>query len=472
MSPLPVAYADELDRQFNDWLHKHRSNVQMAAYRAEANVAADQPLTLLRPDQFRAVSKQRFAADYEFIVSTERAYLQRMKTLIKDNVGLKSMLIGDADHNDSINGYPHIVNNAIFDYIDGHGYWQHPSIGNVTRTKNDPMVNDPGDSTVVQFARSPMTGMPYIVSETNHPYPHAYEAEGIPIMTAYALLHDWDGVVFHQWGHAFYENSNSIPRTGWFQLSVNPMKVAGLYVAGLMWHRHDVRSAEKLVIREMTSQQMCDRSRLESWQHRPFFDDEFPKTLPLVSRTRWKLSQQPIEPKYPPNPEPGNLVSDTKELRWHDADRKRGRVVIDTPRTQALIGFQRDDRNRNYRGSTNLSVDIKQDFAAVVLTSLDDQPITSSKRMLLFVGDRAANEDLTWQDDFQTVATWGEGPVAIRPVNGKISLRGLDGGTELTATVLGPVGQPSGKQWTTYQSDNGWHLIVGDPAGLMAIIQR
>ena len=446
-SPIPTVYAKELNRQFNQWLSGNRTREQIAELRAEMNVPPDQPLAVLQPNQFRSVSEERFRADYEFIVATERTYLDRMKKVIKDEVGLKSMLIVDADHNDSINGYPHIVNNSDFDYIDGHGYWQHPSIGDVTRTRNDPMVNDPLDSTVVQFARTPMVGKPFVISETNHPFPHRYAVEGIPIVTAYALMHDWDGLLFHEWGEGPLAPSESIPPRSWFRFSYNPMKLAELMVAGQIWHRRDIEPAKKLVVRSMTDQQILERMRLESWKHRPFFENEFDPGLALQHRTRWRLNKMPAAPSYPPAPELGKIEADSGQIRWHGADTRRGRVVVETPRLQSLTGFHRDYRNWNYRGAGQLSTDIRNDFASVAVVSLDDQPISSSKKMLLFVGDRFTNIDMTWHDDFETVAEWGEGPGAIRPVTGKVSLWGLQQEGRPTVTVLDALGKPTGEHW-------------------------
>ncbi|TWU36191.1 glycoside hydrolase family 5 protein [Novipirellula artificiosorum] len=471
-SPLPTEYAKELNRQFNAWLIENRSAEQRERFRSDADLAANAPLVLLAPSQFSSATAERFATDQEFVVDTERSFLRRMKTLIKDEVGLKSMLIGDADHNDSVNGFPHMINNALFDYADGHGYWQHPSIGKITRTKNDPMVNDPSDSTMVQFARAPIVGKPFVISETNHPYPHRYAVEGIPLLTAYAMLQDWDGVFFHEFGRAVYDNPDAIGRNGWFNLSTDPIKVAELMCSALMWHRGDVQSAKQLIVRQHTVDEIMANSRMPSWEHRPFFDDAFAKTLPLVHRTRWRLVEKPVKAEYPPSPGINDIVSDTEQLRWQGADKNRGRVTIDTPKVQATIGFQRDAEHRSYPGIRHLSVDVKNDFATVILTSLDDQPIASSKKLLLFVGDRSANEDLTWEDDFQTVANWGNGPVAIRPLQGKISLWGLQSGGPLTTTVLGSLGQPTDETWTTYAKDGGWHVLLGNPVGSMAILER
>ena len=258
-----------------------------------------------------------------------------------------------------------------------------------------------------------MVGKPFVISETNHPFPHRSAVEGIPIVTAYAMMHDWDGVFFHEWGEGPLESSDAIPPNSWFRISYNPMKLAQLMVAGLMWHRADVEPAKQLVIRSMTPTQIRDRMRWEPWSHRPFFDDAFPRGLPLLYRTRWKLVDEAEQSDHPAEPDFGNLVADNGQIRWHGADSRRGRVVIETSRVQSLTGFQRDYKNLNYPGAKQLSVNLQNEFASVALVSLDNQPISTSKQMLLFVGDRCTNANMTWRDDFETVAQWGSGPVSI-----------------------------------------------------------
>jgi hypothetical protein len=109
--------------------------------------------------------------------------------------------------------------------------------------------------------------------------------------------------------------------------------MAELMVAGLMWHRRDVKMAEKLITRHMTAQEMLAsaQDRDNFWKDRPFFDPNYSRLLSLVHRTRWAPADTPRQPDYPDAPELGNIISDTDQLRWHDADRHRGRVVIDTP---------------------------------------------------------------------------------------------------------------------------------------------
>jgi hypothetical protein len=130
-------------------------------------------------------------------------------------------------------GYPQIINNAMFDYLDEHGYWQHPSIASVTRAKNDPMVNDPADSTVVQFARTPMVGKPFVVSETNHRFPHIYVVEGIALLTAYAMLLQ-SGIDRHGFTHKRWIDFHAQANSTW----AGHFSILAFQRAGFTLHRY------------------------------------------------------------------------------------------------------------------------------------------------------------------------------------------------------------------------------------------
>ncbi|WP_197135897.1 hypothetical protein [Crateriforma conspicua] len=471
-SPLPTKYAAELNRQFNRWLAENRSPEQRLEFEMQAGRAG--PLTLLSPDQFAGVSRERFETDYQFIVQTERKFLSQMRSFLKDQVGLKSMLIGDSDHSDTLNGYPHMLNNAMFDYMDGHGYWQHPSTGTEVRIKNDPMVNDPSDSTIVQFARTAMVGKPFVISETQHPYPHQYAAEGMPIVTAYSMLQDWDGVCFHAWGSSFYDSKSIIERHELFQLSPDPIKVATLWACGLMWHQRVIRPATEQTVRNVSAREMVDWCRVSRWDHRPFFDPLFPKTLPLVQQTRWQYVGDDEVPSadYPAVSIDNGIRSEGGQLDWLDFQNGRGHLLIQSPMAEAIVGFQSDWRGKAWKGTHHLSTDLSNDFAVVMLVSLDGQPIQDSRQLLLLAADRAVCKGLTWHDDMQTVDQWGDGPVEIRPVIGKVSIKGWPESDNLNVRILGAVGQPTGEQWMAELRGDRHMIDVGSPAGIMAIVER
>ncbi len=70
------------------------------------------------------------------------------------------------------------------------------------------------------------------------------------------------------------------------------------------------------------------------------------------------------------------IVSDTKELNWYTSDAKTGLVTVETDRAQALIGFMK----ANHKTLKNLGADIANNFATIVLTSMDDKPLAARTR--------------------------------------------------------------------------------------------
>ena len=243
--PIPVSYAEELTDQYNLWLEKNVSADKLSEIRREAG---NHRVERLAPPQFTQASTLRFTTEARFYMELERDFFEGMKQLLRDELDVKAPLVGTADHNDSYCGYAHVQSNRVFDYIDGHGYWQHPRTGSDFWIANTPMVNDPLDSTVTQFARTPVAGLPYTISETNHPYPAEFACEGIPILTAYALLQDWDGIYWFTYGKGRTQEPNQSWR-GSFDFSNDPVKMTHLAACAAMFYRQDVDAAQKTILR-------------------------------------------------------------------------------------------------------------------------------------------------------------------------------------------------------------------------------
>jgi hypothetical protein len=169
-------------------------------------------------------------------------------------------------------------------------------------------------------------------------------------------------------------------------------------------------------------------------------------------------------------------VSDTNQLAWYftphagpvtlENDQKfsssligsardkalTGMVTVDTPRTQALIGFL-----PAYRKSvTNLSADIRNQFATLVLAALDSKPIAQSSRMLLSAGSRVTNTPKSGG---------GSGPpTLIEPVTGKVVIRNLEESSAVYASPLDGGGRRMGQPAAARKTAEGWEVGIGDPA--------
>lgn len=462
---IPARYEKDLTALYNRWLADTLAPDALACLRKAAGVADGQPVPRLQPAEFNAAPAERFHTEARFYMDLERRWFDRMARFLREELKVRSLLVGTADHNHGRSGYPLLASTSRLDVVDGHVYWQHPSYRTDPATgrqtgfdiPNTPMVNDPGHSTVVQLSRSAVAGKPYIVSEVNHPFPAEHACEGIPILAAYAALHDWDGVFWYTLAHNPLVGEK--PRAiGHFDIGPDPVKMAQLPAGALMFLRADVRPAKQTATRSYSAEQVRESLRLP-WAQSPYFTPGFPRSLPLLQATRITSFDGPPIGSFGPAPaEP--YVSDTGEISWTGAAKKQGVVAINTPRSQALVGFVADSPP----STDNLALKLDIPFAAVTLGSLDGRPIAQSSRLLLTATARVGNSGMRWNDKHTSLDAWGSVPPVIEPVTGAVLFKGLGPVKMLTARPLHPNGQPMGEPVRARPSSDAWELPLGRPA--------
>jgi hypothetical protein len=324
------------------------------------------------------------------------------------------------------------------------------------------MVADPLHSTVVQLARSAVEGQPYTVSEVNHPFPHQYSSEGVPILAAYGALQDWDGIFWYTFEHARPDEWETFAR-GHFDLRPDPVKMAQLAAGALMFLRGDVERAKDLHLRSYSAEDVHESLRLphELW---PFFTPGFDQSLPLRQRTRVRgFDGGPSDPLPPAEERP--IVSDTGQLRWLTADGE-GLVAVETERSEAIVGFPAVSP----APLRHLQVALENEFAAMTLSALDDQPLARSARLLLTAGARVANSDMRWNEDHTGLVEWGGAPTVIEPVRGRIILRDLAPATGVAVTPLDPGGHPLGPARQAIRTTDGWLVDLGTPPTVWLVV--
>jgi hypothetical protein len=227
-----------------------------------------------------------------------------------------------------------------------------------------------------------------------------------------------------------------------FQMANDPVKMAETALGALTFLRGDVQAAQETVARRLTEESLVEalRSNLPDDRH-PYSIPHLLGRLALVHRTaiaRFDAEAVAPAPGEVDLPQ-GVIVSDTNELVWTGGEGK-GRVLVDTPRCQAVIG---------HKGSTsmaNLALELETPFAAVQLVSLEDAPIAQAKALLLLTGARVANTGMRWLDEGrQSLGDhWGEAPTRIEPVTGVLSLVELQGARRILLQALDGRGQPVG----------------------------
>lgn len=460
---LTPFYERQLTGLYNEWLELNRNPGQRDSLRREAGVAPGTPLPRLRRGEFGTASVDRFAAEADFYAAVEEGFLVGMKTFLKEELGVRCPIVGSADHTYWIPNLPLLLANSKMDQVDAHVYWQHPAIWG---RRNTPMVDAPLDSTVVKLARSAMAGLPFTVSEVNHPNPCEYAAEMIPLLASYAAFQDWDGVYFYT-----YE-----PKVGdrWdryvsdeFDISLDPVKISQMSVGALLFSRADVSPARENLTRSYTRGQIVESMRMPEAE-RPYFTPGFPKALPLRHGSRI-LSLNAERPSAPACEEPGEtaFASDTSELVWALRPDGHGVVTIDTPRSQGLVGFVRGAG----AATKHLSAEVENDFCALTLSSLSEQPIRRADRMLLTACARWQNTGSRWNSRRTLWEEWGAGPTLIEPVTGWLMLRELDGAVAVSLVPLDGASRPMGKAIPGRRMEVGWEVPLGEPATTRYLVE-
>lgn len=457
--PTP-AYEQELTELYNQTLRKMLSPEQLARLRATAGLTGDDPLPRLARAEFAKVPKERFSTEMAVFIEMENTYFREMLRYLKETLGVRSLVIATADHAHSGSSYPLLYSTSLADIVDGHTYWQHPGPKGIPNT---PMVNQPLQSTVVELSRTAFASKPYTVSEVNHPFPNEYGSEGIPILVAYGSLQDWDGIFWYT-----FEPKRAADWPSYvgdpFDISLDPVKMPQLAAGALMFVRNDVARARKVVERSYSRQQVY-QSVLLPGAERPYFTPGFPLSIPLRQRSRIRsLDGGPAAAITADETNP--IISDTHELAWTVSTEKAGLVSVETSRTQALVGFVRAHR----KVLRNLSAEVRNDFCAIVLASLDSRPLSRSGRMLLATGARVANTGAEWNATRTALTNWGGPPSLIEPVAGKVVLRNLAGATAVSAAALDGAGRPLGYPILAKRTPEGFELAIGDPATTWYVI--
>ena len=423
-SDIPPYYARELTVKYNQWLSENMSEKQIEAMALEAGRDQEGFIPRLESSEFDDASELRFQTEASFIIEMERKFYSGMHHFLKSSLGLKAHVAGNSDHNHYKSGYALLSSLSKLDVIDGHVYWQHPNYkydrktGKTTMSFNHtPMVNEPEISTVVQLSRSAVAGKPYTVSETNHPFPSEFACEGIPILAAYALLQDWDGVYYYTLEHGDPKEWNEKAPSP-FDIYSDPVKMSNMAAGALMFHRADVKKADSVIFRDYNHFEIVEGIRKDPGKM-PYFTPGFNSVLPLIYGTRisgFFREHNEYEPFKTPDP----IVSETMELIWRHQD-NQGLFSINTDRTKALVGFLKSD----HPDLKNLEVEVENPFGSIILNSLDHYPISQSSSLMLTVTAKHELTGMEYNGDRTELIEWGRKPSLIETIRGRIRLIGL-----------------------------------------------
>ena len=462
-------FREELAQKFADWLRQKYGDD--AGLRKAWAVGGKSPLAegeglgpgqrigLLGNTQFTARSFQANPEKGARARDQMRFYLELEEKYWADSVAAlrkAGLRVPISATNWQGHGFPtrvHMLGQSKLDYIDRHGYWDHPQgEGNqkwriaTALFHNLPMVRavNPEQDLLIYLGRGNLVlekaweqvlGLPMTISEWNTCLPNQYCLEGTGLMAAYGLLQGWDGLL--EFGYFSPDWRESLG-PGSFDMLANPPQILQFPAVAALWHRNDVREAE------LVAESLYDGNTV-------FGLDEDRKPVPIAAALVGKVGyrfvpqrREPVVKDIRPYWDPTRRLarSITGELTW---DASAGFITIDTPRTQAAIGFLSATPHTlkavTFRSPTR--------FGAVYVTALEEQaPIATARRLLVTAVGQAKNTGMEYETTsqrsplgtpYQRLREAGKTPVLLEAVTGQVEIRSHVAG-QLKAWALDIVG--------------------------------
>jgi hypothetical protein len=350
-----------------------------------------------------------------FLRDTEVGFYKDMVAYLKDEVGCRMPITGTAAGNT-----PSHVAAETVDFVDDHNYWQHPSFPRRPWdpddwfVQNTPMVNNPRGSTLTGLASRRVFGMPFTVSEYNHPAPGDYRAEGFPLIAVFGSLQDWDGVFTYTYAHQDFEIDHV---ASFFDIKGDPLRLAAQPACAAILCRHRVVSgAEPLAVEMPLADRLSYMLAGRPWQFSPSAFSGGADALSWLTRPVG-FAVAGKEPSLSDGP--------AADVDWAVGADGHGCVTYSSPTCAGLIGFAAGHSVR--AGSITLepgptSLD---GFSVVMLNAVDGQRIGEPGRYLVTAISRAENRDMGWNEDRTSVGSrWGTGPTLCEAVPLQVGVEG------------------------------------------------
>ena len=363
------------------------------------------------------------AADFvDFLYELDARYFDMMRDFLKRELHCKHPVKGtQVDH------YSSYFSQARYDYLDSHGYWQHPSFPHKPWDPKDwfignsPMVNHGGE-TVVELAERRVRGKPYNISEYCHPAPSTYCAEQVPTIASFGAMQDWDGVVFHCWQETAYDwhlrevrilSADRID--SWFNMTRHPVKLVTMPFGALAFRRGDVAAAREETVIGVTlaeeKQWLAEKSGT-TWRA---FDvaagkgatwrDAFTHRLSLALGSKTVPMFLPSELK--------RVQSDTGELAYDLTDTSAGVLTVNAPRAKAVIGFGAGKTFELDDVILKPGPTMQHGYSVITASAVHGNNFHSpGARILVTATGYVENQGMDWNADKTSVGNrWGSGPV-------------------------------------------------------------
>ena len=403
----------------------------------------------------------------EFLTGLQRRYYDGMTAYLKQELGFKGSVTGSnwitADAR--LLGPLDKWSNAGCDFMDRHGYFGGPHEGeragymlSTGDRYNDAsaLLFETGKAGETSFDLPIMdlayNGKPSTNSEIGWLPPNRFRAETAVLVAAYGALQGSDAFFFFMdkeigWSDQLTKFTISDPAVmGQFPAAALIFR-KGLVRTGGVAVQVEAKLSDLYALKgiPVSAPQNLDPFRKGDLPGRPRADAaEIGSIDPLaflVGRVQVNVTETGGVSKLMDlsgfiDRDQKRVRSMTGELLW---DYGRGLATIDAPKAQGVTGFL---TKGGIVSLTDITVASRLDYGSVLLVSLDDRPIATSRKMLLQVMSEDTN--LGWSAPgagLRPIVAIGGPPIIVKKLEGTVSLKRTDA-TSLKVTALDFNGRP------------------------------
>ncbi len=356
-----------------------------------------------------------------FLADTERSYADDMRGYLKNTLHVHASVICSQI---SWGGLTGLNREANSDFADNHAYWQHPTFPHKQWDPNDwviantPMVADFAANkggTLRDLAEYRVAGKPYTVSEYNHPAPSDYRAETLPELATFAAFQDWDAIYLFDYGD-YGTGVQNDKINNYFGIGSDPAKTAFLPAAAMIFRAGEVlppTEGEDLFISRPAAAGLMEAG--PAWEQ---------SGSPHLFSTSLSVSLLGDDPRLKPGVEAMERYDSTPSVPLITVSKTGGgQYSIATRRAQSTVG---------YVGGQTVTLGVNtltfpafgNDFAAVTLTAMDQEPTAQSHKLLLTLAGKVENQGMGWNADRTSVGDqWGHGPTLAEGIPATVTLK-------------------------------------------------
>ena len=390
---------------WNRWLAaRYATRDQLAAAIGDLAANEDPKQGTVAMPQYLNTATPRGCVAEVFAAATETATYERMRDFLRNDLKCPALL---TNMNNSGPGVmPLEETRSGYDYVDEHFYVDHPQflekdwrLPSYCSNANPIAAGAPGTSAIATVR---LFNKPFTVTEFNYAGPSRFRGVGGVLTGAMAGLQGWDGL----WRFDYAGDDKNIFTPGpmhYFDCVRDPLNQASDRLAVLLFLRGDVAMAP---------------GKAETFLTRKALEDPSagPGLSPLqaaVWRTRvgGLVVDDPAHVGNMPAPtQPGDAIrSETSEI---SIDPAASVLTIDTPKS---AGGYADAGKAIDSPKAGVHIDGLTIGATVFVSSLDDAPIKTSKRLLVTHLTDLQNTGARFGEAaHQTLLDWGGLPHLVR----------------------------------------------------------